>query len=59
MAYALTLTETIGGGLLVLPIALAGIGPIPGVAMLLVLGLLNVLTIGGLVEAITRNGSMR
>jgi amino acid permease len=59
MAYALTLTETIGGGLLVLPIALAGVGPIPGVILLLVLGLLNMLTIGGLVEAITRNGTMR
>jgi amino acid permease len=59
MAYALTLTETIGGGLLVLPIALAGVGPIPGVVLLLVLGLLNMLTIGGLVEAITRNGTMR
>jgi amino acid permease len=59
MAYALTLTETMGEGLLVLPIALAGIGPIPGVVLLLVLGLLNMLTIGGLVEAITRNGTMR
>jgi hypothetical protein len=59
MAFALTLTETMGEGLLVLPIALAGIGPIPGVILLLVLGLLNVLTIGGLVEAISRNGAMR
>jgi amino acid permease len=59
MAYALTLTETVGGGLLVLPIALAGIGPLPGVAVLVLLGLLNILTIGGLVEAITRNGTMR
>jgi hypothetical protein len=59
MAYALTLTETVGGGLLVLPIALAGIGPLPGVVVLVLLGLLNMLTIGGLVEAITRNGEMR
>jgi amino acid permease len=59
MAYALTLTETVGGGLLVLPIVLAGIGPLPGVAMLVIFGLLNMVTIGGLVEAITRNGTMR
>jgi amino acid permease len=59
MAYALTLTETVGAGLLVLPIALAGIGPLPGVVVLIVLGVLNMLTIGGLVEAITRDGSMR
>lgn len=59
MAYALTLTETVGGGLLVLPIALAGVGPLPGVVVLVLIGLLNMLTIGGLVEAITRNGDMR
>jgi amino acid permease len=59
MAYALTLTEMIGAGVLVLPIALAGVGPLLGLVVLVVLGLLNIATIAGLVEAITRDGSMR
>lgn len=58
-AYSLTLTETVGGSVLALPIALAGIGPIPGVILLIILGLVNVLTVVGIVEAITRNGNMR
>ena len=59
MAYALTLTEMIGAGVLILPIALAGLGPILGVLILVVIGLLNMATIAGLVEAITRDGSIR
>jgi amino acid permease len=58
-AYALALTEAVGTGILALPIALAGIGPLPGVIFLIVAGVLNLLTIGGLVEAITRTGEMR
>ncbi len=58
-AFSLTLTETVGGSILALPIALAGIGPIPGVILLFILGLVNILTIIGIVEAITRNGNMR
>jgi amino acid permease len=58
-AYSLTLTETVGGSILALPIALAGVGPIPGVILLFILGLVNILTIMGIVEAITRNGNMR
>jgi amino acid permease len=58
-AYSLTLTETVGGSILALPIALAGVGPIPGVILLFILGLVNILTIIGIVEAITRNGNMR
>jgi amino acid permease len=58
-AYSLTLTETIGGSILALPIALAGVGPLPGVILLFILGLVNILTIMGIVEAITRNGNMR
>jgi amino acid permease len=38
-------TETVGAGILALPIALAGVGPIAGVIQLLVLGLVNILTI--------------
>ena len=58
-AYSLTLTEIVGASILALPIALAGLGPIPGVILILILGLVNILTIMGLVEAITRNGNMR
>jgi len=58
-AFALTLTETVGASVLALPIALAGVGPMPGLLLLLTLGLVNILTILGMVEAITRNGNMR
>ena len=58
-AFALTLTETVGAGILALPIALAGVGPLAGVVLLLVLGLVNVLTLAGVAEAVTRNGNMR
>lgn len=58
-AYSLTLTETVGGSILALPIALAGVGPLPGVILLFIFGLVNILTIMGIVEAITRNGNMR
>lgn len=59
IAYALALTETIGEGILIVPIAVAGIGPIAGVAVLVVLGIVNLITLAAMVEAITRNGSMR
>jgi amino acid permease len=58
-AYALALTEAVGAGILALPIALAGVGPLPGIIFLVVAGVLNLLTMGGLVEAITRTGQMR
>lgn len=58
-AFSLTLTETVGAGILALPIALAGVGPLAGVVLLLIFGLINILTIAGIAEAITRNGNMR
>lgn len=58
-AFFLTLTETVGASILALPIALAGVGPIPGLILLFILGLVNIITIMGIVEAITRNGNMR
>jgi amino acid permease len=58
-AYALTFTETVGASILALPIALAGVGPLPGVAILLVMGVINMLTIASMAEAVTRNGSIR
>jgi amino acid permease len=58
-AYSLTLTETVGATILALPIALAQIGPLPGVAILVVLGLVNVLTVAFMAEAIARSGTIR
>jgi amino acid permease len=57
-AFALTLTETVGVGILALPIALAGVGPLPGVAILAVLGIVNVLTIVAMAEAVARSGAI-
>src|SRR5262245_47922491 len=57
--FALTLTETVGATILALPIALAGVGPLVGVALLLILGLINILTIVAISEVVTRNGSVR
>ncbi|HEY6741757.1 MAG TPA: aromatic amino acid transport family protein, partial [Lapillicoccus sp.] len=57
--YGLTLTETVGAGMLALPIAVAGLGPLPGVAVIVVLGLLNVLTVAAVAETFTRTGSVR
>lgn len=58
-AFALTLTETVGAGILALPIALAEVGPLPGIVLLVVFGLVNLLTLLSVTEAITRNGNMR
>ena len=58
-AYALTFTQVIGASILALPIALAGLGPLPGMVILLVMGLINMLTIAAMAEAVTRNGSIR
>ena len=59
IAFFLALTEALGIGLLSLPLALAGLGPLPGVLLLLVLGLVNCITVGAMAEAVVRNGSMR
>ncbi|HYY89009.1 MAG TPA: hypothetical protein VFA49_09455 [Chloroflexota bacterium] len=44
---------------LALSIATAGIGPIAGVGLLVVFGLLNMLTVAALAEAVARNGAIR
>lgn len=59
LAFALTLTETVGGGILALPIAFAGLGPLPAALLLVGFGLINTLTVAALVESITRNGPIR
>jgi amino acid permease len=58
-AYSLTLTETAGATILALPIALASIGPLGGVAVLVVLGLVNIVTVACMAEAVTRSGAIR
>lgn len=58
-AYSLTLTETVGASILALPIALASLGPLPGLAILVVLGLVNMLTVSLMAEAVVRSGPMR
>ena len=58
-SFALTLTETVGAGILALPIALAGIGPLPGIVLMIALGLVNVVTIIAAAEAAARSGTVR
>ena len=57
--YALTLTSTVGAGILALPIAFAEIGPLAGVVVMVVFGLVSVLTIAAMAEAVARNGNAR
>ncbi len=59
MAFALTLTETVGGGMLAIPIALAGVGVPVGLVLLGIFGLISITTVAALVEGITRDGTMR
>jgi amino acid permease len=58
-AYSLTVTETVGATILALPIAVAEIGPLAGVVILVVLGVVNMLTIAFLSEAVSRSGTIR
>ena len=58
-AYALTLTETVGSTIVALPIAVAAIGPLPAVAILVLLGLVNVLTVAFMPDALTRSATIR
>ena len=57
--FALTLTETVGASVLALPIALASIGPLPGIALLVVFGLANVLTVAYMAETASRSSDIR
>lgn len=59
MAFSVTLTETVGGGMLAIPIALAGVGVPVALVLLLVFALINIVTVAALVEAIVRDGTMR
>ena len=57
--FSLTLTEVVGASILALPIALASIGPLPSLVLLLVFGLMNVLTVAHMAETASRSGGIR
>lgn len=59
MAYALTVTETVGSGILALPIALALVGPAPAILLLILVGLINVLTVAWIAKAVARTADIR
>lgn len=56
---AFVLTLIIGAVNLALPIAVAGVGALPGIVMIVVLGLINLVTIVAMVEVVTRSGGIR
>ena len=58
-AFALTLSETVGAGILALPIALATVGPLPAVMLLVLFGLVNVLTVAWMAETTARTAIIR
>ena len=57
IAFLLTLPGA--PGLLALPIALAGIAPLTGMALLIGFGLVNMLTVAALAESVARSGTSR
>jgi len=57
-AFALTFTGTVGTTTLALPIAMAAVSPAAGMATLVGLAFVTILTIVGMSEAVTRNGPM-
>ena len=57
VAFALTLP--VGPGLLALPIAVADLGAMAGIVLLIVFGLLNALTAAALAETVARSGTTR
>ena len=57
-ALALMITGTIGPSILALPIAFAGIGPLPGVGVLLLVGIINTLTVAYMAESCARNSAI-
>jgi amino acid permease len=54
---ALALTLPVGPGLLALPIAVSGVGVLPGIVLLIFFGLLNAITVAALAEAVARSGT--
>jgi amino acid permease len=58
-AFAFTLTETVGAGILALPIAMAKAGPLAGAAILFLLGAINAVTVACMAEAAARSDVIR
>lgn len=56
---AFVVTLIIGAVNLALPIAVAGVGALPGVVLIIVLGIVNMVTVAAMVEMVTRSGSIR
>jgi amino acid permease len=56
---AFVVTLIIGAVNLALPIAVAGIGALPSVALIVVLGIINLVTVAAMVEIVTRSGTIR
>ena len=56
---AFVVTLIIGAVNLALPIAVSGVGALPGIAMIVVLGMINLVTVVAMVEVVTRSGSIR
>ncbi|PON15531.1 hypothetical protein C2W62_23320 [Candidatus Entotheonella serta] len=56
--FLLTLALGLPQACLGLPIALAHIGPLPGIGLIVLFGLINVFTMACMAEACTRSGSM-
>jgi amino acid permease len=56
---ALVVTLIIGAVNLALPIAVAGVGALPGIALIVMLGIVNMVTVAAMVEVVTRSGSIR
>jgi amino acid permease len=59
IAFFLALTEVLGEGVMSVPLAMAGIGPLPGVIVILIFGVVNLLTMAAMAESVIRDGSMR
>jgi amino acid permease len=57
IAFALTLP--VGSGLLALPIAVADVGSLAGILLLIFFGLVNALTAAALAESVARSGTTR
>lgn len=56
---AFVVTLIIGAVNLALPIAVAGVGALPGIALIVALGIINMVTVVAMVEVVTRSGSIR
>jgi hypothetical protein len=59
MAFVLIFTLSFSQAFLGLPVALAGVGALPGLLFLVVLGAINLLTMACMAEAATRSGAVQ